>query len=81
MDEVFGILVTDKNYRDNDDFAYHKNRIQQLFYYTFQAEKSKTEFHNCFIIDFKREKVNKARKTINKHRRLNMQITQLSASE
>ena len=30
----------DNSYRDIDNFAYHKNRIQQLFYYTFQVEKT-----------------------------------------
>ena len=30
----------DNSYRDIDNFAYHKNRIQYLFYYTFQVEKT-----------------------------------------
>ena len=30
----------DNSYRDIDNFAYHKNRIQQLLYYTFPVEKT-----------------------------------------
>ena len=30
------------SYRDFDNFAYHKNRIQQLLYYTFQRKEDKT---------------------------------------
>ena len=58
-------VKANNSYRDIDNFAYHKNQIQQLFYYRFQAEK-----------------IDMARKTIkNKHRRLNVQITELSASQ
>ena len=42
--------------RGKSYFAYHKNRIQELFLYTFQAEKTKTESNNSFIIDFKWKK-------------------------
>ena len=31
----------DNSCRDIDNFAYHKNRIQELFYYTFQVKKTK----------------------------------------
>ena len=30
----------DNSYRDIDNFAYHKNLIQLLFYYIFQVEKT-----------------------------------------
>ena len=48
LDEAFVICriisraegEADNSYRDIDNFAYHKNRIQQLFYYTFQVEKT-----------------------------------------
>ena len=31
----------DNSCPDIDNFAYHKNRIQELFYYTFQVDKTK----------------------------------------
>ena len=31
----------DNSYGDIDNFAYHKNRIKQLFYYRFQVKKTK----------------------------------------
>ena len=31
----------DNSFQDIDNFAYHKNRVQQLLYYTFSAERTK----------------------------------------
>jgi hypothetical protein len=44
----------DNAYRDLDNFAYRKNRIQQLFYYTFVCVTVKIQepshFRNLFCI-------------------------------
>ena len=32
-------MSADNSDQDFDNFTYHKNRIQQLFHFTFQAEK------------------------------------------
>ena len=47
-------------YWDIKNFAYHKNRIQCLFYYTFQAEKT-TKSNNWLTKDFRSTMINMAR--------------------
>ena len=73
----------DNSYRDIEILHITiKAHPRIVLLYISSGKKPKTKSNNCFIRDFKPKIINMARKTIkNKHRRLNMQITEFSVSQ